>query len=155
MMNKKGWMRILEATIAVLIVSGVLIVAHLGQVDKRDSLADYFYSLQKQILMDVALRDDLRLNVLNVEEENLDDDDFSALNSFIDERVPDAFGYSVRVCKLGSGAGFCKMDSVTYIATMEKNVFVEDVIISAEVGEGEGEQVYSPRKLKLFIWEKD
>ena len=105
--NKRGWMRILEATIAVMLVSGVL-----------------------------------------------SDINFIALDSFINKKIPDIFGYSIRVCELGNTLDFCKMDSVTYIATIEKNVFVEDTIISSELGTKNGAEVYAPKKLRLFIWEK-
>ena len=46
-------MRILEATIAVLIVSGVLMVVYSRQVDRGVDPVDYFRSLQGQICVSV------------------------------------------------------------------------------------------------------
>jgi len=152
--NKRGWMRILEATIAVMLVSGVLIVVYSKQTSRVASPSDYFYSLQKQILFDISSQSDLRLNVLNIVVDNSSDINFIALDSFINKKIPDIFGYSIRVCELGNTLDFCKMDSVTYIATIEKNVFVEDTIISSELGTKNGAEVYAPKKLRLFIWEK-
>ena len=155
MRNKRGWLRILEATIAVMIVSGVLVVVYSRQVDRGIAPADYFFSLQRQILADISSRSDLRLAVLNVEEENFEDENFNMTYNFIKGKIPDAFDFSLRVCVLGNETDFCKMDSETYVATRDKDVFVEDLIISSELGDGSdpkgGGDV--PKKLRFFIWE--
>ena len=152
--NKKGWIRILEATISVILVSSVLIVVYSSQVDERILPGNYFYSLQKQILLDVSSRSDLRLNVLNIVVDNLNDSNFSALDSFIDGKIPNTFGYHIRVCDLGDALDFCKMKTPIYIATIEKDIFVEDIIISSELGTGKGDEIYAPKKLRLFIWQR-
>ena len=154
MRNKRGWLRILEATIAVMIVSGVLVVVYSRQVDRGIAPADYFYSLQKQILADISSRSDLRLAVLNVVEENIEtDSNFNMTYQFIKGKVPDAFGFSIRVCDFGDETDFCKMDDDTYISTREKDIFVEEIIISSELGSGPDAVVGDPKKLRFFIWE--
>ena len=137
-----------------MLVSGVLIIVYSKQIDEGASPSDYFYSLQKQILADISLRRDLRLNVLNIIVDNSSDSNFSLLNSFVGNKIPDAFDYHIRVCRLGNVTDFCKMNSATYIATMEKNIFVEDIIISAELGIGGTAAIYDPKKVRLFVWEK-
>ena len=141
----------MEATIAVMIVSGVLLVVYSKQIDRGVSPADYFGSLQGQILADVSSRNDLRLNVLSVINETSEDSNFVALNNFVGGKIPSAFGYLLRVCVLGSETDYCKMDDATFIATMDKDIYVEEIIISAELGEGIA--VYNPKKVKLFVWE--
>jgi len=149
--NKRGWMRILEATIAVMLVSGVLIVVYSTQVDKGIAPAEYFFSLQKGILADVSSRSDLRLAILNTyNDEDLNDGNFSIISEFIASRVPDAFGYSLRVCNLGD---HCKMNSADYINTLDKEVFVEEIIVSSELGNGENAVYDKPKKFRFFIWE--
>jgi hypothetical protein len=152
--NKRGWMRILEATVAVMIVAGVLVVVYSGQVDRGIEPADYFYSLQRQILMDVSSSSDLRLAVLNVATEEDSDVNFKKVNDFIGGKIPEAFGYSIRICEFGSQVDFCKMKNSDYIATRKKDVFVEEVVISSELGVGGGIEIYEPKKLRLFVWEK-
>ncbi|MDH3353309.1 MAG: hypothetical protein OEL87_02580, partial [Nanoarchaeota archaeon] len=107
-----------------------------------------------QILSDISSRSDLRLNVLNTVIDNISDTNFSAINDFVDGRTPPALEYFIRICEFGDEEDFCKMDVDTYIRTKDKNIFTEDIIISAELGTGEGEETYSPKKLKLFIWGK-
>jgi len=152
MKNKRGWMRILEATIAVMIVSGVLVVVYSRQVDRGIAPTDYFYSLQWQILADISSRSDLRLAVLNVDNEGSADGNFSVINDFVNASVPEAFGYSLRVCDLGDDTDFCKMDSETYVATLDRDVFVEDIVVSSELGNGDN-RVIGAKKLRFFIWE--
>jgi len=151
--NKRGWMRILEATIAVMLVSGVLVVVYSRQVDRGIAPADYFYSLQRQILADISSRSDFRLAILNVVNEDPSDSNFSAIDDYINGKVPEAFGYSIRICDLGDEVDFCKMNTNTYIATRERDVFVEEVIISAELGSGPDAVHDKARKLRFFIWE--
>jgi hypothetical protein len=153
MRNKRGWIRILEATIAVMLVSGVLVVVYSRQTDRGIAPADYFYSLQRQVLADIASRTDLRLAVLSVVEENDNDASFFMIDNFVKGKVPEAFGYSLQICDLGSLTDNCKMDSGVYISTIEKDIFVEEIIISSELGNGSNPRII-PRKLKFFIWEK-
>ena len=144
-MNKRGWMRILEATIAVLIVSSVLIVVYSQQVDRGIEPATYFYGLQREILMEISSSSDSRLIALSGDEEGL--------GLFIENRIPLAFGYFLRVCDLGSDVDHCKIDDASVVgAIREKEVFVEDVIISSDLGNGSS-AVYAPKKVRLFVWE--
>jgi hypothetical protein len=145
-MNKRGWIRILEATIAVMIVAGVLVVAYTKQADPAADPADYFYSLQRQILMDISSSSDLRLLVLN--------DDEAGLGLFVDEEIPSAFGHYLRVCGLGDTTDFCKINDAGVVAEVrDKSVFVEEIVISADLGDGSNAE-YDPKKVRLFIWEK-
>ena len=152
--NKRGWMRILEATIAVMLVSGVLVVVYSKQVDRGVAPADYFFSLQRQILSDVSSNSELRLAILKADDGNFQDENFNDTYNFIRNKVPGAFNFSLRICNLSNEDDHCKMEGEVYIATVGRDVFVEDIVISTQLGETPGESVYtSGRKLKFFIWE--
>jgi hypothetical protein len=145
-MNKRGWMRILEATVAVLIVSGVLIVLYSRQVDRGMEPAEYFHGLQGRVLMDISSNSDLRLMVLGDMEQSL--------TYFVDRKIPLAFSYFLRICDLGGAGDFCKIDDAAIVgATQDKEIFVEEAIISADLGDGDS-AVYAPKKVRLFIWEE-
>jgi len=144
--NKRGWIRILEATIAVMIVAGVLVVVYAKQVDRGMDPADYFHSLQRQILMDVSSSGDLRLLVLDGNE--------SGLDLFVNDSIPSAFGHYLRVCGLGDLSDFCKINDAGIVADIrDKDVFVEEIVVSADLGEGIDAK-YEPKKVRLFVWEK-
>jgi len=145
-MNKRGWIRMLEATIAIMLVSGVLITVYSKQISQPDS-NDFVYGMQKKILMDISSRSDLRLLVLRGGEGDLQD-----LALFINQSVPSSYGYSLKVCNLGDS---CELQGATAIENFREDtdVFVEETIVSAVVSEGNGGQVYNPKKVRLFVWE--
>lgn len=153
MKGKRGWIRILEATVAVLIVSVTMIAVYSEQSVREDlSVGDYSYSLQRQILDDVIEDSDLRLDVLSVDVDLPGDVSYDRLDAFVGSKIPSSFGYLLRVCNLGDPTDFCKMDPIIFRMTMDKDVFVEDVVVGAELGGG-FDAVYSPKKVRLFFWE--
>jgi len=145
MKNKNGWIRILEATIAIMLVSGVLLVMNSRNVEKGD-ISERIYKLQKEILMDISLDSELRQNVLDVVPGAEDDGNLSALNEFADIKIPSSFGFRVRVCPLGNS---CKLNWTDVRDTRNKDVYVEDVVIAGEHDE------YDPKKVRLFVWASD
>ena len=154
--NKRGWIRILEATIAVMLVAGVLVVVYSKQIDRGIEPDYYFYSLQRQILADISSRTDLRLAVLNTyDDSDVNDGNFSIIYEFVDGKVPEAFNFSLQVCEMGS-SDHCKiLDEVVVREIVDKDVFVEDIFISSELGDGTNRVSSSvPKKLVFFIWEK-
>lgn len=143
MRGKRGWIRILEATVAVLIVSGAILAVYSERsVERRVTAAEFFRDLQKEILDDISLDVDLRMAVLN--------ENYTMLNSFVEGDMPNELGYLIRICDIDE---ICKMDDDTFIATMDKDIFVEEVVISSEIGDGTN-PIYSPKKVKFFAWEK-
>jgi hypothetical protein len=143
MRNKRGWIRILEATIAVMIVSGVMVMVYSRQPSRAESSEEFVYNLQKQILMDIASRGDLRKAVL--------EDDNETIELYVSERIPLVYGYYLRICGLGD---ICKMeDPDVFRETRDKSLFVEEAIISSDLGGGGGEEIYSPKKVVFFLWE--
>ena len=150
MRGKRGWLRILETTIAVMIVASVMLVSYTEHLQQEVSLAEYSQSLQNGILFDIVSSVELRLDVLNVSVDNRSDSYYVVVDDFVNSRVPVGFGYLLRICNIGD---VCKMNSVSYLATLDKDIFVEDKIISSEIGVGGGVELYNPKKVRLFFWE--
>jgi hypothetical protein len=143
--NKRGWITVLEATIAVMLVSGVLVVVYTKQGTDDSPIQDYIFSLQKQVLSDIAFRADLRAHVLEKNE--------TALNDFVSSKVPPAYRYSLKICELDSTIDHCKLNTTEVTETREKNIFSDEIIISSDLGDGTSAPIYSPMKARLFIWE--
>jgi hypothetical protein len=133
--NKRGWIRITEAVVAILIMASVLIVLYTNETPQI-SLSDYVYDLQIRLLTEVADRADLREATLN----STVDDINTTLKQYFDESIPTNFVYNISVCDLG--------DLCTYAPNVETEVYVEDRIISSSL------TTYSPKMLRLYIWEK-
>ena len=138
--NKQGWIRILEATIAVLMVSGIMITVYSRHIDNSAGPGDYIYSIQKQILKDISSRNDLRNYVLT--------DNLEELDNYVSGKIPTAFNYSLKICNFTNPPEPCKLDAAEFIATRDKDVYVEELIISADF------EHYSPKNVKLFLWER-
>ena len=143
-MNKRGWITILEATIAVMLVSGVLVVVYTKQDADEVSIGDYVFSLQKQVLSDISARGDLRTLALEKNE--------VALNVFVGSKVPTAYSYSLKVCSLRDNTYYCILDVEEVRATREKDLFAEEIVVSADLGNGTA-PLYEPMKVRLFVWE--
>jgi len=151
--NKGGWIHILEATISVLIVAGVMMSVYSDQSAREIlSVSDYSYSVQNEILEGIAISRDLRLDALSVDVDLPGDPAYDSLDDYVAGKIPEGFGYLLRVCNLGDVNDYCKMDPIIFYATLDKDVFVEEVVVSAEIGEG-GDATYSPKKVRLFFWE--
>jgi len=142
--NKRGWITILEATIAVMLVSGVLIIVYVKQGTDESPVEDYIFSLQRQVLSDISSRSDLRTLALEENE--------TALNIFVGSKVPSAYRYSLKACRLESDTDFCKLNSTEVMETREKNLFAEEIVVSSELGNGTV-PLYDPMKVRLFVWE--
>ena len=145
--NKRGWITILEATISVLIVSGVLFFVYANQFEGKgeEGFREYIYSVQKQILMDISTRSDLRVFVL--------ENNWEEVNDYVSGMIPESLKYSVKICELGSEIDHCLLDPNEVIETKELDLYSEQTIVSADVGSGSGTEIFSPKKVRLFIWE--
>lgn len=137
--NKKGWMRILEATVAVLIVSGVLITIYSGQ-PKRVDPSEEISRLQKSILNDIASDNNLRSHVLNSEINT----NYDILIQYIREKIPSHLNFSLKICSLSEIS--CKLDEEVFKTLIDEEVFVEEIIISTDLS------TYNPKKVRLFVW---
>ena len=138
-MNKRGWIRIIEAFIAVLLIAGVLlIVIDKGYIGKND-ISEKVYQSQLAVLREIELDSALRQEILNVD---LDGGAVVPTNvsNRISNRMPDYLECASKLCRLDK---ICALDE--YI---KKDVYAQAVAITATLED------YSPRQLKLFCWVK-
>ena len=133
-LNKRGWIKIVEAFIAILLVAGVLLfVINKGYIGKAD-ISDKVYDAEISILREIELDDNLRSQILQSE---LDEVPQGIIDK-VGQRKPDYLTCEAKLCKLDE---ICEMD--TYI---EKDVYSQSVAIAAD------KQKFDPRQLRLFCW---
>lgn len=130
MKNKKGWLRIVEAFVAITLITGVLLFLYSGTIDKTKR-SDEVYNLQKSILDEVSFNDNLRNDVLNNNPENI--------KTMIQNRVQTSFNFEVKICSVEE---ICNLD------TYQTGVYSSERVISSNL------TAYQPKKLKLFMWLK-
>ena len=141
--NRRGWIRILEAVISIMIISSVLLIVYSRQAQAPD-ISERVYTLQREILADISLDSGLRTLALAGEEVELSEYE---LSEYARGKIPPAFDFYLRVCEL-EDIGTCKLrDDEMVRKTKDKDVFVEEIILSSEL------ETYDPKKVRLFVWE--
>src|SRR3972149_8071948 len=137
--NRKGWIRIVEAIVAVLIILGViLIVLSKGGVQKED-ISEKVYRAEYVILREVELNESLRGEVLSAGPLPIDwlnfDPGLTNVKNKITEKTPGYLECEGRVCWLNQT---CTTDAYS-----GKDVYSKSISITTTL------QIYSPRQLKL------
>jgi hypothetical protein len=138
--NKRGWIRILEATIAVMVIAGVLLVVYSGEVEESTARQDSIFILQKQILNQISHKDDFRALVLESSGESTE------LDNYAREVLGNSLNFSLRICDLTTPASACNMNSDDFISVMDREIYVEEIIISGNYA------TYNPKVVRLFVW---
>ncbi len=141
--NKKAWIRIIEAFVAILLIMAVLlIVFNKGYIGKKDMSAE-IYKVEISILREVQLNNALRNDILSIENPPIKWEDFEAeglndLKNKIISRLPNYLDCEAKICAINET---CVLDKV-----FDKDVYAQSVSITAGLTE------YNPRQLKLFCW---
>lgn len=131
--QKRAWVKIFEAFVAILIIMGVLVVIVSKQNRANEDIEKEIVRIQSFILTQVSENDDIRNDVLKNSTEKV--------NETIEKILPDRFNYTTRICEYDE---ICPMN----IVIGNKDVYSDDVLI---VGNLTSSNVL---KLKLFLWEE-
>lgn len=139
-MNKKGFLRIVEAVIAMMLILGVLIFVSSSRMTNVES------KLSKQIppmLEEISKDNDLREGIVRTEKDKLNEKEEYLKSSFLKERITNpSIGYGVELCEPIDN--LCPIEQFPIDAKGE--VFAEEGVISSVLPQ------YSPKKVKIFLW---
>ena len=142
-MNKHGWIEIVEAFVAVLLIAGViLIILNKGYLEKKD-ISDSVYNIEILILREIQRNDTMREDILNAPEPlPVEWKDFpDSIKNEIVERTPNYLECSGKICDINDVCGITEKK--------EQDVYAQFTVISPTIGGGE---IY--RKINLFCWVK-
>jgi len=137
MVNKKGIIRIIEASIAILIILVVILTISLTRraATERD-LSETITPLLEEIAKNNSMRDEIITHP-----ENANESIMVFLATRIKEREPN-IGYNVRVCEI---ADVCSLES--YPSDVGGNIYVGSRLISSDlIGGAESKRV------AIFLW---
>ena len=139
--NHRGWIKIVEAFVAILLIAGVLlIVINKGYIGKKD-ISSQVYDVEISILREIQLNDTLRNDTLNAEPVPVKWNDFPPnIKNKILARTPNYLVCEAKICEMDA---ICKLDEYP-----EKDVYAQSVAITAAL------ETYDPKQLKLFCWVK-
>jgi hypothetical protein len=141
--NSKGWIKIVEAFIAILLVAGVLlIVINKGYLGEKD-ISSQVYDVEVAILREIQLNDTLRDYVLNAESPiEWNDENFpTEIKDKIGSRTPNYLDCEAKICRLEDD---CELSEYP-----EKDVYAHAAAITTTLETTEG---YQLKQLKLFCW---
>ena len=133
-MNRGGFLRIVEASIAIVIIMSALFVVRV----QTQSGVQLDYSERARKILDEVSKDPmLRMAVLQ--------QSTTPLELFVDQKIPEShLSYEIRICE--DILSVCGKETVT-----RGQVWVGERIVSATVTTEE----FEPKKIKLFIWETE
>jgi len=145
MKNKRGWIEIVEAFFAVMLVAVFLLIFLNSSNNDAEDFSYEVYQIQISILREIQTNDSLRTEIASAAEPltiGWSDSRFPTnLKNKIIERTP---SYLECVGKICTTTEVCSIDEA-----IDKDVYSQFVTIAATMGEGE---VY--RRLNLFCWIK-
>ncbi len=141
MVGKKGFLRIVEATMAVLIILGALfVISSKREIDNRGDLT----SILRKLLDEVAKNQEMRQKVVNYNtSENITDAEnkqiLEDIGGFLDARINNPIlDYSISICKSNVTCPIYDqypVDSPSDIYAAERIITAEDI-----------------KKIKIFMW---
>lgn len=133
MVNKRGWLRIVEASIGILIIVGVILV--FSGNNKVNSEPDLTKSVT-EILTEVAKNSTMREQIVanqSGSQQNLEAFVFSRITS------PN-LNYTVRICEVDEICGL-----ITY-PQGNQEIYAAERLISSSLS------TFNPKKIKIFVW---
>lgn len=140
--NKRGWIKIVEAFVAILLIAGIiLVILNKGYTERQDH-SEEVYEIEKSILFQIQTNNTLRDYVTNapgilpLEGAGIP----TEINDSIKLNIPSYLECEAKICDLGDGCGFGK--------NTNKDVYAQSVAISGI------QTTYNPRQLKIFCWMK-
>ena len=143
--QKRAWIKVVEAVVAVLIILGViLLILNRGSIQKED-VSEKVYKAEYLILREIELNESLREEILNASYLPVDwlafgTNGLGGVQSKIIEKTPDYLGCEGRVCLLNQT---CVIDRY-----QDRDVYTKTISITSTLNS------YSLRQLKLFCWIK-
>jgi len=144
-MNKNGWLRVAEASIAIIIIISVVLIIVSNRQPTKNQDFNTFLTIQ---LDEIAKNNSLRTliteyDVEKEESEGRNGEIITSLNSFLESKIEQSFlTYKIKIC---SATENCFLNEYPSNA---KNIYSAERIISTTIESPS----YSPKKVKLFLW---
>lgn len=131
MVNKKGFLKIVEAIVAILIVFGAVLTVSMSQ--KSQNNGDFCSSLAP-LIKEIAQDNELREQIVN--------GDTSGTEAFLESRIKNpSINYEVKICE--PGASLCPHSRS---GTSEAEVCADERLISGTIDDS------TAKKLKVFLF---
>jgi len=140
MKNKRGWIRIVEALVAILLIAGFLILLIDSQESGGKDISSKVYLTENAILREIQSNNTYRTYILGIGETSVEFENFNDnLKEHINNRIPNYLNCTSKICDFG-------YDPICVIDSLKKDIYVRSVMIAAD------STIYNPKLLKIFCW---
>lgn len=135
MVNNKGFLKVVEATIAILLIFGaLLLISSKTRSGVEENLENVLNPILKEIAHNSSLREEIIKNSTDV---------LTRLEDFFRERINNpSLNYSVVRCELNEPC------SLGFVSDVRGDIFASERVISSAIGEAS----YRPIKIKVYLW---
>jgi hypothetical protein len=144
MKNKRGWIRIIEVFVAILLITGSLVLLIKNKAINNEELELRIHDQMIPVLREIQTNNTMRSAILDaplpVDWTDFELRGLSLIKNKIIEKTPVNFECEGKLCGLNE---LCTINLLE-----EKNIYAETAFISADL------DTYSPRQLKIFCWQK-
>ncbi len=138
--NRRGWIRIVEALVAILLIAGFLFLIINNQEKEVKDISSKVYATENAILREIQSNNVYRENILGIGETSVEFKDFNVdLKNHITSRVPEYLNCTAKICDFD-------YDPNCNIESSKKDIYVRSVMIAADL------DAYNPKLLKIFCW---
>jgi len=132
--DRKAWLRIVEAFLAILIILTALLVI-MSRQEERADITGSVHEKQSEILEIISKDNALRNETITT----TTSENNAVINNAIKKMAPNSWNFSTRICNLAEACG---------MTTPDKEIYVSERIITSTLDD------YAPKKLRLFVWIK-
>lgn len=131
--NKQAWLRIVEVLIAILIITGSLLLIYSNQDRNNSGISeDEVYRIQTQILDVISKNETLRQKII--------EGDTTIINQRIEKMIPNSWNFTTNICNIND---ICNANTPN-----DKNIYSTEVLVTSTLND------YNPKKLRFFVWIK-
>ena len=128
--DRKAWLRIIEAFLAIMIIAGAILIITIRQKPQID-ISEEVYEKQRQVLKIISENEVLRNNIL-IENNIMVDNTIQGL-------IPGAWNFSTNICDIN-------LICPNPVSVIEREIYSTEIIITSNLTK------YSPKKLRFFVW---
>ncbi len=145
--NKKGWIKVSEAFLAILLIAAVIILVAGNTGVREEDPKERISNSQILILRDIQLNDELRQEIIDTSGEIDWDEGFpTPVKNRIEERKPSWLECVAKICDPEDEC-ILSDEKISGFGLEEENIYTQSALITSTI------DTFNSRQLKLFCWE--
>ena len=146
--NKRAWIRIVEAFVAIMLIAAVLLTIVNKNIPEKKDISVKVYDTEDAILKSITLDDNMRREVLLNPKTNFDDT--TLVSKLINAKTPDYLKCVIRTCNLDKTEECDSSAGQVLVLSTEQDIYTKSIIISSEKDGNADFIPYQLRLLKIF-----